>query len=104
VRIIHPFHPLSGQLLPCVGERYNRYGKRFLVRADDATVYSVPEQWTDMTPLDPEAVAGGNRALLRLSDFIELERLVSRLSAQGCPKRCKGNSAAIVNKLTPRNR
>lgn len=28
VRITHPFHPLSGKRLPCVGERHNRYGRR----------------------------------------------------------------------------
>src|SRR5207247_1672346 len=30
VRVIHPFHPLTGQQLVCVGERCNRYGKRLL--------------------------------------------------------------------------
>src|SRR5687767_8691242 len=27
VRITHPFHPLSGKEVACVGERYNRYGR-----------------------------------------------------------------------------
>ncbi len=103
MRITHPFHPLSGQQLPCVGERYNRYGKRFLVRAEDGSICSVPEQWTDTAPFDPEVVMGGMRALFRVADLIELERLVSRLSAVRRPKKRKGNSAAYVNKLTPLN-
>src|SRR5436305_13196445 len=35
VRITHPFHPLSGKELARVGERYNRNGRRFLLRVDD---------------------------------------------------------------------
>ena len=35
VRITHPFHPLSGKELACVGERYNRYGRRLLLRVDE---------------------------------------------------------------------
>ena len=35
VRITHPFHPFADRQLVCVGERYNRYGKRLLLRVDD---------------------------------------------------------------------
>jgi hypothetical protein len=48
VRITHPFHPLRGQQFACVGERYNRYGKRLLLQVDDQTLCSVPPQWTDL--------------------------------------------------------
>ena len=63
MRITHPFHPLSGQQLACVGERYNRYGKRLLLRIDEASVCSVPPQWTDLALADPEIVLGQGRAL-----------------------------------------
>jgi hypothetical protein len=42
VRITHPFHPFGGRQLVCVGERYNRSGKRLLLRADDGTVLRIP--------------------------------------------------------------
>jgi hypothetical protein len=71
---------LSGQQLPCVGERYNRYGKRLLLQVDDATVWSVPPQWTDLVGLDPEVVVGHGRALFRVVDLMELASLVKRLS------------------------
>jgi hypothetical protein len=79
VRITHPFHPLSGKELACVGERYNRHGRRVLLRVDDVTVCSVPPQWTDLAAPDPEILIGGYRALFRVADLLELERLVDKL-------------------------
>jgi hypothetical protein len=78
VRITHPFHPLSGREVACVGERYNRYGRRLLLRVDDVTICSVPPQWTDIVAPDPEIVIGEYRALLRVADLLELERLVDQ--------------------------
>src|SRR5438094_559392 len=66
VRIMHPFHPLSGREVACVGERYNRYGRRLLLRVDDVTVCSIPPQWTDLVAPDPEIVIGKYRALFRV--------------------------------------
>jgi hypothetical protein len=81
VRITHPFHPLSGRQLVCVGERYTPAGKRILLQVDDTVVCSVPWQWTDLVGLDPENVLGGGRAIVRLGDLIELERLVRARAA-----------------------
>lgn len=83
MRVTHPFHPLTGQQLVCVGERYNRYGTRLLLRCDDETVSSVPPQWTDVVALDPEVVIGRKRAVARVADLMELERLVARLTMRG---------------------
>ena len=57
-----------------MGERYNRYGRRLLLRVDDVTVCSVPPQWTDLIAPDPEIVIGEYRALFRVVDLLELER------------------------------
>lgn len=81
MRVTHPFHPLSGQQLACVAERYNYYGKRLLLRVDAVTVCSVPPQWTDTVPPDPEILMGQGRALFRVADLMELASLVARLSA-----------------------
>jgi hypothetical protein len=83
VRVTHPFHPLSGQQLACVGERYNRYGRRLLLQVDEATVCSVPPQWTDLVASDPEIVIGEQRALFRVADLLDLARLVEQLSKRG---------------------
>jgi hypothetical protein len=93
VRVTHPFHPLSGGEFACVGERYNRYGKRLLIRVDDVTVRSVPPQWTDLVPPDPEIVMGGHRGLFRMADLLELAKLVEELSE-------KKSSSGTVVKLT----
>jgi Family of unknown function (DUF5372) len=65
--------------LVCVGERYNRYGKRLLLQVDDCTVCSLPPQWTDQVAPELEIAMGEGRALLRLADFMDLARLVARL-------------------------
>jgi len=70
--VTHPFHPLSGQQLVCVGERYNRYGTRLLLRVDNERVCSVPRQWTDVVAPDPEVVIGKGRGLVRVADLLEL--------------------------------
>jgi hypothetical protein len=78
VRVTHPFHPLSGHQLACVGERYNRYGMTLLLACDDGSIYSVPPQWTDLVSPDPEIVMGKERALFRVVDLLELALLVVR--------------------------
>ena len=82
VRITHPFHPFSGRQLVCVGERYNRSGKRLLLRIDDKSFCSVPPKWTDMSEPDPEVTMGQERALFTVADLMELACLVTRLSSQ----------------------
>jgi len=87
VRVTHPFHPLYGQELACVGERYNRYGRRLLLRTDEVAVCSVPPQWTDLAAPDPEIVLGRGRALFRMADLLELARLVEEIRQHGSPVR-----------------
>ena len=79
MRVTHPFHPLNGQQLPCVGERYNRYGKTLLLQSDDGVIYIVRPQWTDELAPDPEVVLGGQRAMFRVTDLLELANLIDRL-------------------------
>jgi len=90
VRITHPFHPLGGKQLACVGERYNRSGRRLLLRVDEATICSVPPQWTDLVALDPEIVLGEQRALFRVADLLELARLVEQLSRCDAVQKAEG--------------
>ncbi|MGK3958944.1 DUF5372 family protein [Sorangium sp. So ce118] len=98
----HPFHPLSGRQLVCVGERYNRYGTRLLLRVDEEHVYSVPRQWTDVVAPDPELVIGEGRALLRVADLLELAGLVSHLVEQEHRAQArKGNNTAHVKRNLP---
>ena len=82
-----------------MGEHFSRYGKRLLLQVDALTVCSVPPQWTDEVAPDPEIAIGDGRALLRLTDFIELARLVARLASMS---RHQCQSDQRVSKTTPR--
>jgi Family of unknown function (DUF5372) len=82
VRVTHPFHPLFARQLPCVGRRYNRHGERLLLQTEDAAIWSVPPQWTDLVAPDPEVVMSHGRAVLRFADVVELADLVDRLSGK----------------------
>ena len=98
----HPFHPQSGKLLPCVGKRGNRHGKRVLLRGEGGTVWSVPLQWTDLVAPDPEVIIGGGRTLFRMADLLELAELVERLLQKTGPSRatkCKAIFAADVKPI-----
>jgi hypothetical protein len=104
VRITHPFHPFSGRQLVCVGERFNRAGKRLLLRVDDSAICSVPPQWTDVVTPDPEVVMGQGRAPFRIADLVDLAQLVERLSSERRSEvRAirKDNFAARVRQLMP---
>jgi hypothetical protein len=75
-----------------------------LLQAADATVWSVPPQWTDLVGADLEVAMGNGRALLRVADLMELADLVDRLShksALGRTEERKGNYAATVKETTP---
>ena len=87
VRVTHPFHPLSGQQLLCVGERHNRYGKTLLLERDNGAICSVRPQWTDVVAPDPEIVLGGGKALFRVADLLELSQLIDRLGGHDGPRR-----------------
>jgi hypothetical protein len=85
----------------CVGERYNRYGTRLLLRLDGDRVCSVPREWTDVIAPDPDLVVGERRALLRLSDLLGLAELVARLVEQERPGARKAKDAATVKVSSP---
>ena len=82
MQVTHPFHPLRGLQLPCVGDRYNRYGMTLLLETGHGAVCAVRPHWTDVVAPDPEVVLGGQRALFRVADLLELARLVNRLSGR----------------------
>jgi hypothetical protein len=73
-----------------VGERLTRYGGRLLLQIDDATVRSVPPQWTDLVAPDPEIIIGKCRALFRVADLMELARLVDQLGMRDSLKKSDG--------------
>jgi hypothetical protein len=102
--VTHPFHPLSGRQLVCVGKRYNRYGTRLLLRVNEKTVCSVPPQWTDDVGPEPDVVIGKGRAVAGVVELFQLAEFVQRLVEEQRGVRArKGKDAAIVRSTTPRD-
>lgn len=87
----------------CIGERWNRFGKRLLLRVDDDVVCSVPPQWTDLVAPTAEVALGRGRALFLVDDLLALAGLVTRLSGErpGASDPCKENDAASVRQKMP---
>ena len=100
----HPFHPYSGREGAFVAARYNRFGKRLLLRFDDGVTCPVPAHWTDLVAPDPEVVMGKGRSALRVIDLIELAKLTAALGGEPPlreGKMRKDNFAATVKPITP---
>jgi Family of unknown function (DUF5372) len=78
VRVIHRFHPLSGQSFELV-KRLQAWQSDlvyFLDAAGEPT--SVPAVWTDLVAPDPFVVVAAGRAAFRTEDLAEPAELVSR--------------------------
>jgi hypothetical protein len=104
VLVTHQFHPLFGRQLPWVGKRSNLQGERLLLQTDDGAIWPLPPQWTDLVSIDPEVLASNGRALLLVSNLMELasivEHLCGKLAARSRAE-CKDNYAADVNEIMP---
>jgi hypothetical protein len=61
-----------------------------LLQVDEASVCSIPPQWTDLVAPDPEIVIGAQRALFRVADLLELVRLIEQLSRREALKKADG--------------
>jgi hypothetical protein len=66
------------------GFRYNRYGRRALLEIEEGIYRTIPPQWTDLLPPDPEAMLGAGRSFFRVFDLVELARLID------CHREMKG--------------
>ncbi len=76
VRIVHPFHPLRGRLLPLVTRKWLWGEERVTVELSDMTYRSIPVAWTDAAPVDPHISVGGGRSLFRVEDLMELACMI----------------------------
>jgi hypothetical protein len=67
---------LYGRQYLLAGFRFNRYGRRVLLEIEEGVCRTIPPQWTDLSPVDPEATIGERRCFFRVSDLMELARLI----------------------------
>lgn len=104
VLVTHQFHPLFGRQLRCVGKRSNLQGDRLLLQTDDGAIWPLPPQWTDLVSIDPEVVVSNGRALLLVSNLMDLASMVEHLCCRLATRpraECKDNYAAHVKGIMP---
>ena len=77
VRIVHPFHPLRGRLLPLVTRKWLWGEERVTVELPDMTYRSIPVAWTNAASVDPYIIVGAGRSLFRVEDLMELVRMIT---------------------------
>jgi hypothetical protein len=76
-KVIHPFHPLHGQTFTLITYKHAWGENRVYYHNDSGKLCSLPASWTSVLPLDPVIVISGGRSPFRLSDLLELSRLLS---------------------------
>jgi hypothetical protein len=82
-KIVHPFHPWSGQEFDLVTYLHTWGEHRvYFQREESEHLVSVPASWTDVVPQDPVVQLAAGRSLFRVPDLLELVQMVeeSRLT------------------------
>jgi Family of unknown function (DUF5372) len=83
-RVVHPFHPLSGQEFEQLGTREGLPEDRLYFEHHDGRPASIPKHFTNLGPIDPVVVMGRGRCLFRVADLLELCSLIGvNASAHG---------------------
>lgn len=75
----HPFHPLSGKVFELVTCRNNWGEQRAYYQDEMGTLHSIPLAWTSLAPVDPFVILAAGRALFKVTDLLELSRLLASL-------------------------
>ena len=75
----HPFHPLSGKVFELVTCHRN-WGEGLVYYHDEVgKLCSLPLKWTSLAPIDPFVSLSAGRAAFRVSDLLELSRMLASL-------------------------
>jgi hypothetical protein len=76
-KIIHPFHPWSGQEFDLVTYLHTWGENRvYFQREESEHLVSVPASWTDVVLQDPVVQLAAGRSLFRVPDLLELVQMV----------------------------
>ena len=80
--VTHPYHPLYRQRIELVVVRHNWGEARAYYHDERGTLRWMSLEWTDLAPVDPFVEISAGRALFRVTDLLELARLVSVLGGE----------------------
>ena len=75
----HPFHPLYGKTFVLVTCRHNWSEDHVYYRDEAGTLRPVPLAWTSLAPPDPFVSLSAGRSAFRVTDLLELSRLLACL-------------------------
>lgn len=78
-QVTHPFHPLSGKVFELVTHRCNWGEERVYYHDEAGTLCSLPLAWTSLAFVDPYVSLAAGRSAFRMTDLLELSRLVAFL-------------------------
>lgn len=79
MRIIHPFHPLSGQEFGLVSRRRHWGEDRVVYRGPDGALHTVTAALTDVDPPDEFRRVAAGGAAFRAADLLALWAVLDRL-------------------------
>src|SRR5947209_3296789 len=101
VRVMHPFHPLSGRDFEFVAYRQNWGEDRVHLHDENGQLFSLPAGWTDVVAADPFVVIAAGRAR---SPRRACWRSLIWPTGSACspaPPGCKGDYAVNVRRIMP---
>jgi Family of unknown function (DUF5372) len=78
-QVTHPFHPLSGKVFELVTCHTNWGDEQVYYHDETGKLCSLPLKWTSLAPADPFVSLSAGRAAFRVSDLLELSRLLASL-------------------------
>jgi Family of unknown function (DUF5372) len=83
--VTHPFHPLRGRVFQLIECRQTWGEYRVFFHDESGQLRRMPQQWTDLGPLDPAVIVGAGRAPFRYADLVRLVEFLNRLAAVAEP-------------------
>ncbi|MBW6487312.1 MAG: Y4bD/Y4pK family protein [Syntrophobacterales bacterium] len=82
-QITHPFHPLHGKTYLLLTYRHTWGEDRVYYHDEAGKLCQVPAGWTDIRGHDPFVAVSAGRSPFRVSDLLELCRLLRGISGLG---------------------
>jgi hypothetical protein len=81
-QITHPFHPWFEKTYQLVHYRHSWGEDRVYFHDETGALWSVPARWTNVIADDPFVVVAAGRSAFRITDLIQLNRMVQEIKSQ----------------------
>jgi hypothetical protein len=78
----HPFHPWFEKTYQLVHYRHSWGEDRVYFHDETGVLWSVPARWTNVVADDPFVVVAAGRSAFRITDLIQLNRMVQEIKSQ----------------------